>query len=138
MNNLVKFLQVNGFKTAESAESLSAKLEWIHSLNSPFISWLFERLESIPLLDADGQIIEWNGLTTKAPPSQLDLLEAEMLLIKQESQNIESKCHELKLAMYDTNQTNAALQAEIQQKREKANFKDHKIALTSDKVKTFS
>lgn len=130
----VKFLQDNGFKNDASAESLTAKLEWISSLNSPFMSWLCERLESIRVLDQDGQIREWNGLTMKAPTDELDHLEAELLKINQESENIESQCHKLKLAMYDTNQENAALTAEIQQKREKINFKDHIIVETSDKV----
>jgi hypothetical protein len=135
MNFLVKYLLDNGFNSADSAESLSSKLEWIHGLQSPFMSWFFERLESIQVLNDDGKICDWNGLTGKASPNELDRLEAEILLIKQEAQNIESKSHELKLAMYDTNQTNAALQAEILQKREKTNFKDHNMAAISDKVK---
>jgi chromosome segregation ATPase len=73
-------------------------------------------------------------LNGKASPNELDRLEAQIRLVKQEAHNIESKSNQLKLAMYDTNQTNAALQAEIQQKREKTNFKDHNIATISGKV----
>jgi hypothetical protein len=134
MNLLVKFLLDNGFNTVDSAESLSTKLAWIHGLKSPFMSWFLERLESIQVLDNDGRICEWNGLNGKASPNELDRLEAQIRLVKQEAHNIESKSNQLKLAMYDTNQTNAALQAEIQQKREKTNFKDHNIATISGKV----
>lgn len=65
MNLLVKFLHNNGFKSPDLSVPLSSQLEWISSLNSQFLSWLFERLETIPVLDDDEQIQVWNGLTTE-------------------------------------------------------------------------
>lgn len=134
MNFFVKFLQDNGFQNPEPAVPLSTRLEWISSLNSPFIAWLFERIETIKVLDDDGQIRDWNGLTAKAPRNELDDLEAQIRQLNQEHQNIELKCQQLKLSMYDTTQANAAMKAEIQQQREKINFKDHMIADSSDQV----
>ena len=134
MNLFVDFLLDNGFSVGNDDVSLFAKLEWISSLNSPFINWLFERIESIPILDADTQIRQWNGLSTKTSNDELDVLEDHILQLDRESQNIKSKCNSLKLSMYDTSQTNAELKALITQKREKIVYKDHMIADTSEKV----
>lgn len=137
MKLFVKFLQDNGFINTEPAVPLSTKLEWISSLNSPFIAWLFERLEAIKVLDEDGQIRDWNGLTSKTKKTEFDDLEAKIRQMHQEHQKIETKCQQLKLSMYDTTQANAVLKSEIQQQREKMNFKDHMIAHSSDQVRNY-
>lgn len=134
ISDFVHFLQNIGFRNTEGVSHLSSKLEWVSSLNSPFMNWFFERIESLPILDLDDQIRTWNGLTARVYKHELDEIDAQILQLNHESQTLESKCHELKLSIYNTTQQNSVLKSQILQKREKVAFKDHRIAETSEKV----